>query len=72
MSKTCQVEVKVKGPLGLKLAPHEQGTFVLSAGADKAVAVGYLFASVTRPTGEGPLISYYGCPTTLSKLPANG
>ena len=43
-----KVTVKVKGPLGLKLAPHEQGTFVLAAGNDKAPAVGLLFSSVIR------------------------
>ena len=43
-----KVTVKVKGPLGLKLAPHDQGTYVLSAGEDKADAVGMLFYSVLR------------------------
>lgn len=72
MGKTVEVDVKVKGPLGLKLAPHDQGTFVLSAGPDKKAAAGLLFASVTRPTGEVVHLLGKGPPDVAKAIGGSG
>ena len=49
-----RISITEKGPLGLQLAPlADQGTVVLSAGPDKAAAIGKLFSRLIRPGDHG-------------------